>query len=104
MRRAVRFGLALIFLISAALHLSAYPLFSFVEAVGALGLASERFHRRAAVVLILFLVVSFPFLAPAMSRSGTLWWRTPVHLVWIAAVGWSAKLMRRAGVRPGKTT
>ena len=98
MRRAVRYVLAAIFLLSAFLH---YPSpFAAFEFVGAAGLVIEPIHRRAAVFVILVLIAGLIVYAPSMIRAGTLWWRVPLQLVWIAAVGWSARLMkRRAGLR-----
>ena len=93
MRRAVRYVLAALFLLSAWVHVPS-PFAAF-EVLGAAALLVERWHRRAALFLILLLAAGLVGYAQDMIRAGTMWWRVPLQLVWMAAVGWSARLMKR---------
>ena len=115
---AVRYGLAVMFLFTAASHFTPelsrdmaamIPppltgsmwiiwLTGVLEAAGAIGLMTPQFRKAAAICLILFLIAVFPanvYAAvqgvPLGGRPPTpLWFRTILQCLWIALLGWSS--------------
>jgi uncharacterized membrane protein len=127
-RDAARFGLAAMFMFTAASHFSPLrhdmaamippPLTGALwviyvtgalELLGAVGLLTSRWRRWAAMGLIALLVAMFPanvYAAVAEVTLGgnpasALWWRTPLQLFWIATLWWST-LAGAAGGRVAK--
>jgi len=118
-RVATRWGLAVMFLFTAASHFTPmkadllrmipdwipWPRFMLYftgvcEALGAIGLLIPGMQVISAIGLILLLVVMFPANINAARRGVTirgraatpLWIRTPMQIVWIAMLWWSAGL------------
>ena len=116
-RDAVRVGLAVMFLFTAASHFSGMktdlaamippPLTGalwvvyvtgVLEALGAIGLLVPRVSRLAGVCLVILLVAMFPANVYAALHGVTLrgqpatdlWLRAPLQAFWIAALVWSA--------------
>lgn len=124
---AGRIGLAVMFLFTASAHFVAPmkndlaamipPPFTgamwliyvtgVLEAAGAIGLLIPRFQRTAAICLALLLIALFPAnVYAAMSGltfrgrpASALWWRTPLQLLWIAALWWTT-IRTRATAHP----
>lgn len=71
-----------------------------LEALGAVGLLTRRFRRRAAWCLIALLIAMFPANVYAWVAGVTLgdrgpsalWWRTPLQAFWILLLWWSSAL------------
>lgn len=76
------------------------------EIAGAIGLLIPRFRRAAAICLVLMLIALFPANIYAALNGVTfqgrpateLWLRTPLQIVWIAALWWST--IRRSAPEP----
>src|SRR5262245_56743254 len=113
---ALRIGTAGLFLFTASAHFTAMkhdlaamippPLTGSVwlvyltgalEIAGAVGLLIPRFRRPAAIGLVLMLIALFPANVHAALNGVTLrgqpatplWLRTPMQIIWIAALWWS---------------
>jgi uncharacterized membrane protein len=122
---AVRIGMAALFLLTATAHFNAmkYDLAAMIpppltgalwliyvtgvlEIAGAIGLLIPRFRRAAAICLVVMLIALFPANVYAalsgvtfQGRPATvLWLRTPLQLIWIAALWWST--IRRPAPEP----
>lgn len=122
-RDAARFGLAVMFLFTAASHFSPLGedmarmipppltgamwviyLTGVLEAAGAIGLLLPRFRRTAAWCLLALLVAMFPANIHAAlndvelgGRSASpLWWRAPLQLFWMATLWWSTLARTKA--------
>lgn len=115
-RDAVRIGLVALILFTAAAHFfmtdqlaamipppftgAAWVVYltGVLEIAGAVGLVTRRFRRPAAICLILLLVAMFPANVYAAlnevqlrGRPATpLWIRTPLQVLWIGLLWWSA--------------
>ena len=115
-REAVRVGLAVMFMFTAASHFSplrhdmaamipppltgalwVISLTGVLELAGAVGLLSKSWQRRAAWGLIALLLAMLPAnlyaaLAAVTLRGNppsSLWWRVPLQFIWMAALWWS---------------
>jgi uncharacterized membrane protein len=113
---AVRIGTAALFLFTATAHFnsmkhdlaamipppltgSLWPIYltGALEIAGAIGLLIPRFRRAAAMCLVLLLIALFPANVYAALNGVTLrgqpatalWLRTPMQIIWIAALWWS---------------
>ena len=122
-RDAVRVGLAVMFLFTAASHFSSMKtefaamipppltgalwlvyLTGLLEAAGAIGLLVQRTKRPAAICLALLLIAMFPANAYAALNgitfrgepAASLWWRAPLQLLWLIALWWSTLAQPRA--------
>jgi uncharacterized membrane protein len=121
-RDAVRIGLAVMFAFTAASHFSSLkhdlaamippPLTGalwviyvtgVLEMAGGVGLLLSRWRRLAGICLALLLIALFPANLYAALNGVTLggepasalWWRTPLQLLWLALLWWSAINARR---------
>ena len=119
---AVRIGLAVMFAFTAASHCSSLkhdlaamippPLTGalwviyvtgVLEMAGGVGLLLSRWRRLAGICLALLLIALFPANLYAALNGVTLggepasalWWRTPLQLLWLALLWWSAINARR---------
>jgi uncharacterized membrane protein len=122
---AVRIGMAALFLFTASAHFTTMKhdlaamipppltgsiwlihLTGALEIAGSLGLLIPRFRRPAAIGLVLMLIALFPANVYAALNGVTLrgqpatalWLRTPMQIIWIAALWWST--IRRLAPRP----
>jgi uncharacterized membrane protein len=119
---AARWGLAVMFLFTAGSHFSSmkYDLAAMIpppltgalwvinvtgvfEAAGAIGLLTRRWRRLAAFCLMALLLTMFPANVYAALNGVTLrghaatplWLRTPLQLLWVAALWWSTIRVRQ---------
>jgi uncharacterized membrane protein len=113
---AVRIGMAALLLFTASAHFNAMKhdlatmipppltgslwliyLTGMLEISGAVGLLIPRFRKPAALCLMLLLIALFPANVYAAlngvtlrgQAATTLWLRTPMQIIWIAALWWS---------------